>query len=135
MWGPIAMIGAMRILRFLATGVVGLVVNLGSLEVFVTFFRLHYLVGSACAFTLALIVGFLLQKYWTFADHDASRVHTQFVQYSGIALTNLGLNTGGVYLLVEHAGVHYLLAQACMAGGLAMVSYLLYARLIFTRTA
>lgn len=135
MWGPIVMMDLMRILRFLATGIVGLVVNLGSLEVFVTFFKLHYLMGSVCAFTLALIVGFLLQKYWTFADHDASRVHTQFAQYTGLALTNLALNTGGVYMLVEYGGAHYLVAQACMAGILAIVSYLLYSRLIFSSAA
>lgn len=128
------MIGLHRIMRFLTTGVVGLAVNLGTLHILVTYGTLHYLVGSICAFIVALIVGFLLQKYWTFRNLDSVRAKKQFAQYTGLAVTNLLANTGIVYFLVEYVGSHYLVAQTISAGSIAMVSYLIYRSYIFRDT-
>lgn len=125
------MTGLLRISRFLMTGVIGLTVNLSSLHLLVRYAGLHYLVGSVCAFTLSLIVGFLLQKYWTFRNQDASRVRAQFAQYTALALTNLLANTLIVYILVEHLHAHYLIAQTIGAGSIAVVSYLIYRSYIF----
>ena len=121
----------MRVLRFLIAGIIGLCVNLG---IFHTLYVLGvpYLAGSVGAFLTALIVGFVLQKYWTFEEHTHERARKQFVLYSTLALCNLVVNTLVVYLLVEYALVHYLVAQTAGAGLVAAVSYFVYRLYIFT---
>ena len=123
----------MRVLKFFITGAVGLSVNLGIFHALYVL-GVPYLIGSVIAFLIAIIVGFTLQKYWTFGDYSPKRVHTQFMQYAALALGNLALNTVIVYLLVEYALVHYLVAQTAGAGLVAFMSYLIYSRYIFMGT-
>lgn len=120
----------MRILKFLAVGVVGISVNLG---VFRTLYisGVPYLAGSVAGFLIAVFVGFILQKYWTFEDRSPGRTRAQFAFYAAVTLGNLALNTGVVYVLVGKLGVHYLLAQAFGAALVAVDSFLVYQTFIF----
>jgi putative flippase GtrA len=120
----------MRVLKFLITGTVGLIVNLGVFHALYVF-GVPYLTGSVTAFFIALAIGFILQKYWTFEDHTSEHVHTQFAFYTVLALGNLTFNTGIVYALVDRFGAHYLVAQTIGAGSVALASYFVYRRYIF----
>ena len=123
----------MRVLKFFFSGVIGLGVNLG---VFHLLFVLGvpYLAGSVAAFLVAMIVGFILQKYWTFGERSQKRVQKQFLLYVMLTLCNLAVNTLIVYVLVEYASAHYLVAQTIGAGSVALTSYVIYRRYIFTGT-
>lgn len=122
----------MRVLKFLASGTIGVSVNLGLFHVLYVI-GVPYLAGSAAAFLCALLAGFVLQKYWTFEDHAPERLRSQFVQYAALALANLALNTGVVYMLVERLSVHYLIAQAIGAILVAFDSFIVYHMFIFRR--
>lgn len=123
----------MRVFKFLITGAIGLSVNLG---VFRTLYVLGvpYLTGSISALLIAMVVGFVLQKYWTFEERSHERTRAQFMLYGMLSLCNLGVNTLIVYLLVEHANLYYLIAQAIGAGLVAFTSYLAYKHYIFAET-
>jgi len=120
----------MRILKFLITGGIGLSVNLGIFHVLYVF-GVPYLTGSVVAFFVAMVVGFILQKYWTFDEHMLERARTQFLLYATLALCNLAVNTLIVYALVEYMNAHYLLAQTVGAGSVALASYVVYRFYIF----
>ncbi len=122
----------MRILKFLTTGIIGVSMNLG---LFYTLYvvGVPYLAGSATAFLCALLAGFVLQKYWTFEDRAPERLRSQFAQYAALALANLVLNTGVVYVLVGRFGVYYLFAQAVGAALVAVDSFIAYHLFIFRR--
>lgn len=121
----------MRILKFLTTGTIGIAVNLGVFHMLYVL-GVPYLAGSTLGFLTAMCVGFFLQKYWTFEERTPERAHTQFILYVMLALGNLAANTLIVYLLVEYAGAHYLVAQTIGAGSVALTSYLVYRSYIFT---
>lgn len=125
------MMRSRRILKFLFVGAIGLLVNLGTYYL-ATKLHVQYLVGSTVAFLVAMCVGFILQKYWTFGDHSWERMHTQFALYAMLTLCNLAANTLVVYLLVTYANTYYLIAQTIGAGLVALVSYGIYRRYIFT---
>lgn len=129
------MIIPFRVLRFLTSGTIGISVNLGTLHLLVTIFDVHYLLSSIIALSISMVVGFLLQKYWTFEEHSTDRAPMQFVFYVSLALFNLSLNTGIVYVLSGVLLFHYLLAQAAGAGAVALVSYFVYREFIFKREA
>ena len=123
----------MRIFKFLATGAIGLSVNLGVFQIL--YVRgVPYLIGSMSALFIAMIVGFVLQKYWTFEERSPERTRIQFILYAALTLCNLGVNTLVVYLLVEYVNVYYLIAQAFGAGLVAFTSYLVYQHYIFVET-
>lgn len=124
----------MRVLKFFCTGMLGLGVNLGSFRA-LHLLGVPYLTGSVSAFLAAMLVGFVLQKYWTFEERTPERASTQFVLYAALACTNLAVNTLLVFLLVEYAGAYYLVAQAAGAGAVALASYFVYERFIFSERA
>lgn len=120
----------MRIVKFLITGAIGISVNLGVFHALYVF-GVPYLAGSIAALLVSMVIGFILQKYWTFEDRAPERVHTQFALYAALALGNLALNTGIVYALIGRFGVHYLLAQAVGAATIAVDSFFAYHFFIF----
>lgn len=124
-----------RIAKYIGTGCVGLVVNLGTLHLLVDVVGMHYLSSSIVAVSCSTIVGFLLQKYWTFAERSGKRTIVQFGMYVFVALANIGINTALVYVLVEWMSLHHLAAQFIGAGAVAVSSFLLYRYLIFTMPA
>lgn len=121
----------MRDLKFLITGMIGLSVNLGVYQA-LFIFDVPYLVGSIAAFLVAMIAGFILQKYWTFEDRSLERMYSQFTLYAVLAFGNLAINTFVVYRLVER-GIHHLIAQAIGAGLVTFTSYFVYRRYIFPK--
>ncbi len=120
----------MRVLKFLITGAIGISVNLGTFHILYVL-GVPYLLGSIAGFLSAVFIGFILQKYWAFRDHAPERLRAQFVAYILLALGNLALNTGIVYLLVDTFNTYYLLAQAIGAAVVAIDSFFIYRALIF----
>ena len=105
-------------------------VNVLTLHVLVSF-GVYYLAASICAFSVALLVGFLLQKNWTFQARSVGRAKIQFGMYAALTLVNLGINTVIVYVCVEYLHLNYLLAQVIGAGLVSVSSYFIYTLYIF----
>ncbi len=121
----------MRVFKFLISGSIGISVNLSIHWTLVELLGVHYLIGSMIALLSSLIVGFILQKYWTFEDRAHTRAPIQFSMYVGLALLDLGINSLVVYMLVEQLGIYYLLAQALGSGVIAISSFFIYREIIF----
>ena len=97
--------------KFCVVGTIGAIIDIGGLYILVEFFGLHYLLGAAISFTLAVINNYLLNKYWTF--QNKSKNHTkQFICFLLVSIGGLLINLGIMYLLVEILFVWYLLAKA-----------------------
>lgn len=120
-----------KIFRFLVSGGISTGVDLGLLYLFTDFFGIWYLVSSVLAFILAFFVSFGLQKFWTFRDHSRDGMQAQMGVYLFISSCNLGLNTFLVYLLVDHFGFHYLVAQIVTSIFIACESFFIYQRFVF----
>ena len=120
-----------QIVRYLGSGAVGLIVNLGTYRMLMAS-GTHYILGSMLAFTVSTTVGFAMQKYWTFAELRHKNVPRQFLLYVSNGIFNLGLNTGIVYITVEAVGFHYLLAQTIGAAIVSVWSFYLYRQYVFT---
>lgn len=123
----------MRVLKFITAGCVGVTVNLSVLYALVSYAGMHYLIGSVLAFSCSNIVGFSLQKYWTFRERTHRAAPRQFLLYSAVALGNIALNTLVVYLTVGVLGVHYLLGQIAGSALIACMSFFIYRNFLFVR--
>lgn len=124
-------------MRYLLAGGTSTAVDLGILYVLTEFFGWWYLASATVAFAVAVVVSFVLQKFYTFAHRDVSRtvLATQSTLYLVLQITNVGINTLLMYALVEWAGVWYLAAQIIAAAAIAVASFFIYRFIIFHPSA
>lgn len=122
-----------RVFKYICSGGTAAVVDLGVLYALTDFLGLHYLISATFAFLVAFGVSFTLQKFWTFGDESMDRVHVQLAWYLSIAVANLFVNAGLMYLFVDIFGVWYFLAQIIVGVAMACYGFLLYRHIIFRK--
>lgn len=122
-----------RLARYCISGGTAFVIDLAILYALTEMFGWWYLWSSIAAFGVAIIVSFMLQKFWTFGDPTLRRAHHQFGMYIAVAIGNMGLNTWLMYTLVERFSIAYLFSQIAAAGMIAVSSFFIYRYLIFSR--
>lgn len=122
-----------KILRYLFSGGSAAAVNFFFLYAFTEWLNFHYMVSVVLAFMIAVVVSFLLQKFWTFKDSPQEYSHSQAVTYLVVAIFNTIINAGLVYFFVEYINLHYLLGQFLASGIIAFESYFIYQHFIFKK--
>lgn len=122
---------AAKLGRYLLSGGTAAATDLILLFVLTDIFGFWYILSSAIAFIIAFIVSFVLQKFFTFQDHDMDGVHGQALLYFIVAAMNLVVNTLLIYTLVHYVGLHYLLSQVLTSIVIAIESFIIYRMFIF----
>lgn len=117
--------------KFIFSGGASALTTLALLYIFTNFFHIWYLASSIIAFSLAIILNFSLQKFWAFKGNQKKSAEWQFFLFLAINFFNLGVNSGGMYVLVDKIGLWYMLAQVVMSAILAVVSFSFYKLIIF----
>jgi putative flippase GtrA len=117
--------------KFVLAGGTAAGTNLALLFFFTDILGIYYLISTTLSFIIAYFVSFYLQKYWTFRDNSRDKMAKQMSLYFIVGATNLGINDTGMYLLVDKAHLHHLIAQVVMGGIIAISSFLIYKFFIF----
>ena len=117
--------------RYIVAGAVGAGTLLGLLYILHDRLGLPVVTSSVIAFSLALVVSFVLQKFWAFQDQDTSRSHVQFAYFLTLALFNVGADAVFMHLLVDILGIWYILSQVLASGTIAIWSFFLYRSVVF----
>lgn len=114
----------LEILRFLLAGGSCLLLELGALYALTEAAGLHYLYSAALAFTLSVIVNYLMCRYWVFqgAGQQSAKAAAVFI---GSSLAGLGLNQLCMWLFVEMAGLWYMAAKLLAAVVVTAWNYVL----------
>ena len=68
-----------KIVRYGIAGCIAVGTHIMVLYVLTEFLNVWYLYSSLTAFCAACVVGFLLQKFWTFENVNIHRVHKQAI--------------------------------------------------------
>jgi putative flippase GtrA len=123
----------MKIVRYIISGGTALALDLVLLFIFTDILGWWYLWSAIVAFAIAIVVSFVLQKFWTFEDRTADGVHRQFALYIAIALGNTAVNTGLMYVFVDYFKILYLFSQIIASGIIAASSFFIYRRFIFNQ--
>ncbi len=120
-----------RIGRFVTTGVLATSANILIVFLLTHFLHVWYLISSITGFLLSFIISFYLQKFWTFKHQKRERIKQEFALFFIFILAALGLNTFLVFIFVEHAGFHYLIAQIAAGFFVAIMNYFSYKNFVF----
>lgn len=121
------------LLRYLIAGITAASTNIGLLYIFTDIFGIWYIYSSVLSFVVAIAISFALQKFWTFADQEMSKVHHQFFRYMGVAISGISINTVTMYLLVDIFNIWYILAQIITGVFIAVLNFLMYKFFIFNK--
>lgn len=120
-----------KIIRFIVSGGIATVINVSALYFFAHFLHIWYLWSAVLGYIFGTVISFILQKLWTFRNASRENMHTQFIFFVGTGILGVFVNTGLVYLLVEHGRFHYLVAQILSGLVIALINYFIYKELVF----
>lgn len=120
-----------KVLRFIIAGSLGAITDLTILYILTDIWGVWYVFSTIVAFSMAFIVSFILQKFWTFKNYSKSAIRKQVPIYFVTALINVVVNTYLVFFLVHYQHVHYLLAQVITSCFIAVSSFVIYNKIIF----
>jgi len=82
-----------------------------SLYLFVDVFHLNLYLSVIGAFCLAVINGFVWNKFWTFED-TSKKYKRQFAKFFIVSVIGLALTLFLMYIFVEMYSIHYLFSKA-----------------------
>jgi putative flippase GtrA len=115
---------AQRFQKFLIVGAIGLAVNQLALWIFRGQLEMVLYVASPLAIFLSMIVTFTLNEVWTWHDRGTGPVIHRIGFYFPINMVGLLINYLILQLLVDHTGLHYLMANLVGAGVAAIWNFL-----------
>lgn len=100
----------LRLFKFGLVGLLGMAVDFGVTWLFKEKVRINRFVANALGFSCAVVLNFVLNRFWTFRSH-APNVEGQLLRFVLVSLIGLALNTGIVYYL-NHRKLNFYLSKA-----------------------
>jgi len=104
-----------RLVKFIAVGLSGVLVNEGLLWLLTKFGGLKYYFSSLIGIEASIITNFLLNDYFTFADRHADKKKSSFLarllKFNVTCAAGAAISYGILLLFTEVFGVNYLLSN------------------------
>lgn len=114
-----------ELIRYATTGALCASLNIG-LSMFLTEYAgLHYLVSLAVCSMLVIVVGFFLNRSWTFRMQGTA-ILAQFVRYALATSANVVIGLVACAFMVEQLHVQYMYAIAIIAIVFAPMIYVVH---------
>ncbi len=88
-----------RFSKFMVVGLIGAVVDFGTLYVMHILVGLPIVAANTISFTAAVISNFTWNRYWTYPDSRSKPIRTQLVQFFVVNIAGWAINTGILLLL------------------------------------
>lgn len=93
-----------QLVRFFSTGVLTNVVNYTSFLTLLRLLKVNYLISSATAFIAGFLVGFVVNRNWTFNASDGDS-KPQLVRFLTVNTGSLGANMATIWFCTEKLGI------------------------------
>lgn len=123
-----------NIFQFIRFGIVGVfVAGLHFVLVYALtdILGMWYLYATTISYIVAMILSFVIQKFYVMKKEGIEKIHTQFIKYVGLAILCMGINAISMFGLVEFLYVPYLYAQIIVLSILALFTFFMYRTYIF----
>ncbi len=110
--------------RFCLTGLLAVVLNNLIIVGLTEILEIHYLWSIIICFFLTTLVGFILNRRWSFRVASRTR-QRELRRYAAVTLIGIGTALGGTWGFVQ-LGVPYYIATLGIAAVLAPINFLLH---------
>jgi putative flippase GtrA len=124
-------------LKFNGVGVMGIGVQLATLTLLKTAFRVHYLAATIVAVETALLHNFAWHERWTWVDRTHLLEHGALKRLGRFHLANGLISIAGnlllTWLLVSRLHIHYFAANLMAIGTCSIANFFASDRFVFQR--
>jgi len=104
-----------RFIKFLVVGGIATLINYGIFYLLFNFLKIQYIVASASGYISGLILGYYVNKFWTYSvDRDSGEKY--MFKYLAVYLTSLVGSSLLLKLLVDILSINPLLANIFAIG-------------------
>lgn len=118
-----------KFLKFGIVGGSGVFVDFGITWLLKEKLKLNAYLANSMGFTAAVISNFVLNRIWTFNNHDP-HVALQFGKFAMVAVVGLALNNSIIYLLTERFKTNFYVAKLIATGFVMIWNF--WANITFT---
>jgi putative flippase GtrA len=115
--------GINEIVRYVVTGGLCVLLNVFITMVLTEYAGMHYLVSLTACSAIVTVVGFALNKSWTFRTRGCAML-PEFLRYALLTGVNIAIGLWACALLVEKGGIPYFYAIAMVGVGAAPLTYI-----------
>ena len=116
-------------LRFCVVGIICTIIDFAVLILLREVFGVNYLIANIAAFTVSVIVNYILSMRYVFQGKKDSSKVKEFIIFVILSAIGLGLNEFLMWLCVSTFGMNYILGKV-IATGIVMV-YNFFSKKIF----
>lgn len=102
----------LQLIRFVAVGASGYVVNLAVFAACVHVLAIDYKLAAVVAFVVSVLNNFLWNRHWTFSTQREAHPVKQGVKFFAVSLVAFGFSYAVLVSLVDGAGFPKVVAQA-----------------------
>ena len=112
----------MEFVRFLIAGGSCFLLELGILFVLVEYFSIDYLLAAGIAFSVSVIVNYLMCVKFVFIGNKNDSSRTKFL-FIATSIFGLGINQFCMWLFVEKFFLHYMISKIAATGIVTMWNF------------
>ena len=98
-----------RFLKFAVVGIIGAVIDFGTLNLLIQFAAFPKVLANSCSFTAAVLSNFVWNRLWVYPETRGDPLAKQFIQFFFVNVGGLAINTmifyGSDQLLLGEAGM------------------------------
>ena len=121
-----------EIARFVLVGGACFILDYGLLYILTEYGGLHYLLSAGISFTVSVFVNYWLCLVCVFRGANAQTRRAKML-FFGSSIAGLGLNQLLMWVLVDIAGIYYMIAKLIAAGIVMVWNYILKRRAVLGR--
>jgi putative flippase GtrA len=114
-----------EIIRYLATGALGASLNVVCAVFLTAYVGLNYLVSLTISSAMVILVGFFLNRNWTFRKRGATEF-AEFLRYALVTGANIPIGLISCAVLVKYAHFPYAYAIAIVAVAYSPLIYVVH---------
>jgi putative flippase GtrA len=120
-------------LRYVAAGLLALVVDFGTYVGLIRLAGVHYLIAAPIGFALGLAIVYLLSVRWVFGYRRLADRRAEFALFALVGMVGMALNQGIIYTALQWMPGSYEIAKLISAGMVFCFNFISRKLLLFTR--
>lgn len=114
---------AREFIRYFGASLLALIVDVSVMVIGTEIFGLHYLFAATLGFSAGIFVIYELSVRWVFDHRTIGTRPAELSFFLATGVIGLGLNAGIIFLLTEHAALHYGFSKVGAAGVVFSFNY------------
>ena len=104
-----------QFIKYFGIGLIAAIINILSLYLLSTIFKINYIIANIISFTLGLTTNYILSKKYVFINNNLNKL-LEFIIYGLIGIIGLGIDTLFLWLFTDKFKIYYMISKIISTG-------------------